>query len=119
MLSKKSVLAVLLGAAFGTGMAFLLRLPLIGLLWFLLGGAIAVVCHERLLPKSINLGSGTLVGLASGFVMSLIVAATTMVVAGIQTLEFTVAITTFPVIICLLSTVGGFLTAVCLRYLRT
>jgi hypothetical protein len=119
MLSKKSVLAVLLGAAVGGGLAFLIQVPVIGLLWFVLGGVVAVVFQERLSPKSVNLGGGTLLGLSTGFLMSVAVAGMTLLTTGIKTLEFTLAVTTFPVIICFLSTVSGFLTAVCLRYLRT
>lgn len=109
---------MLVGAVFGTVMAFLIQLPIVGLFWFVLGGAIAVVCHDRLVPKSVNLGSGTLVGFATGFAMSLLLAATTGMMTGVKTLEFTIAVTTFPVIICTLSTVSGFVTALCIRYLR-
>lgn len=99
-------------------MGYFLQIPIVGLVSFFLVGAIAVVCYEWLLRQTIRFGASTVVGLAAGALMSLLIALMTLIESGLHTLEFTVAITTFPLLVSVLSIVGAWLGWLFLRFLK-
>ena len=115
MLKKKAIIAAVVGGVGGAFIAYILQIPIVGLLSFPLGGAMAVVCYQRILRQRISLSGGAVIGLLAGVVMSVLVAITTVVVTGVGTMGFGAAVTFFPVLICVLSVLGGWGAAFCLR----
>jgi hypothetical protein len=104
---REAVIAAVIGGTVGAVIALVLQIPIVGLLSFLIGGAVSVFCYKWIFKERITLGGGGLLGVEAGIVMSVLVAIATIFVTGLHSIEFTSAVTFFPIIICVLSLLGG------------
>ena len=115
MLNGKAIIAATVGGMSGALMAYFVKIPVVGLISFPLGGAIAVICYGPVLRQRISLRAGAVLGMLAGFVMAVLVAIITIVMTGVRTIEFAASVMLFPVLISVLSILGGWGTALFLR----
>ena len=111
-MNKKSWIAAVVGAAGGAfALYFLNAVPIIVLISVPLGGMIAAAWYKWPLRQPLRPAVGALIGVQAGIVMSVLVVIGTIVVTGVNHYEFAVAVMYFPVMICILSALGGWVTA--------
>lgn len=76
-----------------------------------LGGIIAAACYGWVLRQRLSPGRGAVLGFQAGTVMSALCVIWTLAVTGVGHYEFAASVTFIPVLICVLSVLGGMVTA--------